>query len=319
VLAKKLDNNDNHNAGGCECELYVLQESFHIGRKYKHFPPEFVIRIDRLSSLSNALNIAMSALPTAIFRRPTPEEAELLFRRAELAALRASLAAREAELAHLRAHLASFKARYIRQVGVLYLQLDEWEDRIAQLNGTPTPTPAPEPEPATTPTNNQPRTTNNLKSLFREVAKRIHPDRARNPLYERHRTYLMAQANDAYLRNDAAVLHRMLNGHDPTAEIPSHAANLALTLAQIQQSLADIAAVDAETAALAQSEMAQLQQRSILAATRGQDLLAELAARVKGRISLAMRRYEFDLARSRRNQAPFDPSPLLSAETAGPR
>jgi len=249
--------------------------------------------------------------PTAIFRRPTPEEAELLLRRAELASLRAALAGHEAELAHLRAQLASFKGRYIRQVGVLYIQLDEWEDRIAQLNGTaPASTapveapvqPTPEPEPIQL----------DLKALFREVAKRIHPDHARNPLDEQHRTYLMAQANDAYNRSDAAVLHRMLNGHDPATETT----DLAHTLAQIQQAMAGIAAIDAEIEALAQSEMAQLQARSILAATRGQDLLADLAFRVKGRISLAMRRYEFDQARIQRKQAPFDPSPLLSAETA---
>jgi hypothetical protein len=154
-----------------------------------------------------------------------------------------------------------------------------------------------------------------LKSLFREVAKRIHPDHARNPHDEQHRTYLMAQANDAYLRNDADTLHRMLNGHDPVSE-PTTAADLARTLAQLQQTMVDIAAIDAEIITLTQSEMAQLESRSILAATRGQDLLADLAFRVKGRISLAMRRYEFDQARIRRKQAAFDPSPLLSAETA---
>jgi hypothetical protein len=257
----------------------------------------------------------MSPPPTAIFRRPTPEDVELLVRRAELAALRATLTAREANLAHLRAQLASFKGRYIRQVGVLYIQLDEWEDRIAQLNGTPPPLPAeahtestPEPEPLQL----------DLKALFREVAKRLHPDFASNHRDEQHRTHLMAQANDAYYRSDAAILLRMLNGFDPTGKPAGAAADLASTLAQIQQATTDIASIDAEIATLSQSEMAQLQERSILAAAKGQDLLADLAARVKGRISLAMRRYEFDLARSKRKQAPFDPSPLLTAETPGP-
>jgi hypothetical protein len=268
--------------------------------------------------------------PTAIFRRPTPEQAELLRRRVRLAALRAALAAREAELAHFRAQILSFKGRYIRQVGVLYIQLDDWEDRIAQLNGaTATPAAASEagaPEPALSPSKGlasetgvaAPAPTLDLKSLFREVAKRIHPDFARNHLDAAHRTYLMTQANDAYLRNDAAVLQRMLNGHDAAAEPDRIATQLARTDAQIQQTAADLTAIDAELETLAQSEMAQLQQRSILAATKGQDLLADLAARVKGRISLAMRRYEFDAARLKRNQGPFDPPPLLSAETPNP-
>jgi hypothetical protein len=76
--------------------------------------------------------------------------------------------------------------------------------------------------------------------------------------------------------------------------------------------------VNAEFDALAQSEMAQLYQRTTLAAVSGRDLLAELAARVKGSIGIAMRRYELDLGRARRKQAPFNPAPFLSAETADP-
>jgi hypothetical protein len=70
---------------------------------------------------------------TAIYRQPTPEEAEFFRRRSELAVLRAALAHRETQLAALRSQLNSFEGRYIRQVGVLYIQLDEWEDRITPI------------------------------------------------------------------------------------------------------------------------------------------------------------------------------------------
>ena len=84
----------------------------------------------------------------AIARQPRPEDAELFRRRAELASLRAALATREADLDHLRAQLNSFEGRYIRQVGVLYIQLDEWEDRIAELHNPTQPQPeALEPDP----------------------------------------------------------------------------------------------------------------------------------------------------------------------------
>ena len=69
----------------------------------------------------------------AIFRATTPEEAELARQRCELAAVREVLGARERELEHLRDQLFSFEGRYIRQVGVLYRQLEEWEERIAEL------------------------------------------------------------------------------------------------------------------------------------------------------------------------------------------
>ena len=62
--------------------------------------------------------------------------------------------------------------------------------------------------------------------------------------------------------------------------------------------------------------MADLQRRTIAAAAHGRDLLAEMAARVKGSIGIAMRRFELDSARARRKQPPLDPSQFLTAELA---
>jgi hypothetical protein len=252
----------------------------------------------------------------AIARQHQPEDPELFRLRAELATLRAALAKREAGLDHLRAQLNSFEGRYIRQVGVLYIQLDEWEDRIAELNHPPQHQPeALEPEP--TPTDEPQPAALDLKSLFREVAKRIHPDRARNAHDELHRTHLMAQANAAFLRSDADLLQRMLNGYDPSTDTgdnhtpAAHLSHLKEKIAQTQQ---DIATIDAELQALAASEMADLRNRTKIAAQQGRDLLAELAARVKGSIGIAMRRYELELARIRRHQPAFNPEPLLTAE-----
>ncbi len=168
---------------------------------------------------------------TAIKRKPKPEDVELFRRRAELASLRATLAKREANLDHLRAQLNSFEGRYIRQVGVLYIQLDEWKDRIAELHNPTQPQPE-TPEPGagdphldsemwvstTESANNLNPATLDLKSLFREVAKRIHPDRARSAHDELHRNHLMSQANAAFNRNDADLLQRMLNGYDPSTD-----------------------------------------------------------------------------------------------------
>jgi hypothetical protein len=251
--------------------------------------------------------------------KPKPEDAELIFRRAELAKLRATLTAREAELDHLRAQLNSFEGRYIRQVGVLYIQLDEWEDRIAQLNNPTLPT---EPEPELTPDETEPNPAAfDLKALFREVAKRIHPDRARNARDEQHRTHLMSQANAAFLREDADLLQRMLNGYDPstdTGDDLTSAAKLQRIKTQIAKSQQDILNIDAEIETLTLSEMAQLRTRTTRAALHGRDLLAELAARVKGSIGIAMRRYELDRARILRRQPAFNPEPLLTAERSQP-
>ena len=256
---------------------------------------------------------------TKIARRQRPEDAELLRRRAQLTRLRQNLTAREQDLDHRRAQLNSFEGRYIRQVGVLYIQLDDWEDRIANLHSPPQPQPeltddAPEldtPEPGAA--------TLDLKSLFREVAKRIHPDRARTAHDELRRNHLMAQANAAFLREDADLLQRMLNGYDPDTDSGDDltlAAQLIRLNDQIAQTKQDLLNIDAEIEALKTSEMADLQTRTAQAALDGRDLLAELAARVKGSIGIAMRRYELDLARIRRQQPAFNPEALLTAERA---
>jgi chromosome segregation ATPase len=68
-----------------------------------------------------------------ITRRLKPEEKEILRKREELAAIRATLAERELELVDLRSQLAAFEGRYLRQVGTLYAELDEWKARISEL------------------------------------------------------------------------------------------------------------------------------------------------------------------------------------------
>jgi len=267
-------------------------------------------------------------MSTAIFREPTPEEVELAHQRRILASIRAVLAERELELDHLRDQIISFETRYIRQVGVLYRQLDEWEERIAELKvSQETPeereryareaAQRPEAPPAEEPATER---SLDLRNLFREVAKLIHPDFAIDHHDERHRTRLMAQANEAYRRDDAAVLQRMLNGYDPstdTGDDQPAAAQLARLTEQIAQTEQDILTLNAEIEALAASEMADLRDRTATAALEGRDLLAELAARVKGSIGIAMRRYELELGRIRRRQPAFNPEPLLTAERSG--
>jgi hypothetical protein len=109
----------------------------------------------------------------------------------------------------------------------------------------------------------------------------------------------------------------MLNGYDPATDSgddPTPVAQLQRLTQQIAQAKEDIATIDIEIETLAKSEMADLRDRTVLAATEGRELLAELAARVKGSIGIAMRRYELELGRIRRNQPAFNPDPLLTAE-----
>lgn len=244
--------------------------------------------------------------------------------REELTVQRAALAAKELALGDLRGQLLSFEGRYIRQVAILYKQLDEWEKKITELHASHRAVESfeeAEPDEEFADEIFEPREVPealDLKALFRELAKRIHPDFATDDLDAQHRTRLMAQANDAYNREDATALQRMLNGFDPsTVDTSPQAveAEIARTRHLIERVQQDIAGIEKELETLAQSELAKLQERTIQAALEGRDLLAEMAARVKGRIGLAMRQYELDLDRIKRPPRGALMESLLSAAT----
>ena len=75
-------------------------------------------------------------MSTDLVQNRTPEEQELERKNVELASFEADLIQRELDLATLRADLAEFEARYLRQVGVLYAELDEIEARIAEAQAS---------------------------------------------------------------------------------------------------------------------------------------------------------------------------------------
>src|ERR1700730_10153448 len=121
-----------------------------------------------------------------ITRRLKPEEEEILLKREELAAIRTTLAERELEFVDFGSQLAAFEGRYLRQVGTLYAELDEWKARIAALHARLDPSPAAKVQAEEA--REQARQTyedahseasetrdftpsSELKSLFREVAK----------------------------------------------------------------------------------------------------------------------------------------------------
>jgi hypothetical protein len=107
----------------------------------------------------------------------------------------------------------------------------------------------------------------------------------------------------------------MLSGYEGEALFtltPEEELEEALSL--ISELLSDIAAAEADIAALQSSDTAQLQKRVLAAALEGRDLLAEMANRVRGSISLAMREYELDQTRIKNPPRGPRVEDLLSAE-----
>ena len=243
--------------------------------------------------------------------QPTPDTLALDHQRAQLADARNRLADRTSELAQLRAQLRTFEGRYFRQVGTLYAELDDLEARIAErevqlydsdsarTRAAEARRRAQETHDAATGTASQAEEFDpppSLKTLFRDVAKRIHPDFARDDEEHRHFTLLMARANLAYTRGDTETLHRLLDDHrEINAAILGEgpAAELHRITRQLRHAQRDIALLDAEHHTLLSSEIAHLHLDAEAAARDHRDLLTELATTVREQIADARHRLEF--------------------------
>jgi hypothetical protein len=243
-------------------------------------------------------------------RRLKPEEEEVRRKREELGAIHAILVERELELIDLRGQLAAFEGRYLREVGSLYAELDELKARISELRARLEPSAAANAQAHEA--REQARQTYEdahgkasethdftpspaLKSLFREVAKRIHPDLSKNAGDLERRTRLMAEANRAYEAGDSEPLQRILNEYQDGADAVEGegiGAELIRIIRQISLAKTRVAAIEHELATLRQSEIALLRKQAGQSEQEGRDLLAELATAVRDRISLAQQEYE---------------------------
>lgn len=250
-------------------------------------------------------------MPAEIILQPSPNAAGLAEKRERLAAVRAALAEREADIAQFRSQLKTFEVRYLQRVGVLYAELDEIAARIterevdlydsdsARRRAEEARQRAQETHEAAFGADQKPEEFDpspSLKTLFREVAKRIHPDFASDEAEQKHFTLLMTRANEAYCRGDAETLQRLLDDQlEVNASVADEGDGLALLrlVRQIQHAERDIAALDREHQTLLGSEIGQLYIDAESAAHEDRDLLAELAASLRERIADAQHRLEF--------------------------
>lgn len=192
---------------------------------------------------SCATQMPKSVIYAVITRRQTPEERELEKKQDEFAALESKLAQRELDLATLQAELRAFERRYLSIVGVKYAELDEIEAQIAEILARRTPRDphaqerakqarAQAEESAQTAGTARESTEKrefkppeNLKKLYREVAKRIRPDLATDDKERARRTQLMAEANRAYEDGDETRMQAILRAREAAlcSQIRCHA------------------------------------------------------------------------------------------------
>jgi hypothetical protein len=242
-----------------------------------------------------------------LVRNVSPEEEELLRKREELASIREMLAERELELADVSGRLASFEAHYLREVGVLYAELDDWNARIAEFRAEKEP--SADANQQANDARKQARQTYetahgeaagakhfdpspDLRRLFREVAKCIHPDLAKDSADQERRTRLMAEANLAYRAQDADALQRILADEDASDDLGEGiGAELIRIIRQISQAKKRVSEIEGELERLLKSEIALLKTDAEKAKQSDRDLMAELAAGVREKIRFAKANY----------------------------
>jgi hypothetical protein len=257
--------------------------------------------------------------------RVAREEAEFARKRWELAQIRIVLADRELFLANLRAEFAAFERRYLREIGTLYAELDDWSDKladwlsknldagsdeygewdakIAELAGEEQRQRESRPASGRRAARVHPavdedehaedfRPSSRLKSLYREVAKRVHPDLATDEADRHKRELLMKEANDAYQRGDQEALRRILEDYENSPESVQGrgiAADLVRVTRQIKQVNTRLLQIERDITAVMNSSVGKLKSNADEAFAEGRDLLAEMAADLRRRIAIKRR------------------------------
>ena len=234
-----------------------------------------------------------------------PEDRELDQKRQEYVRLESELADRELRLASIRAELSRFECQYLRDVGQRYAELDELKAQLAEHIATEQPGNdraleiAREARARADETQRSAKThetrdakpftpSQELKQLYRETARRVHPDLTSDRMDRIKRQELMAEANEAYEMGDDARLARIIEKYECSPEAvqgDGTGADLVRAIRQISQIRGRLSEIEAEIEQIIRSDIYQLRVRLEEAAKEGRDLLNEMSDRVTRQVA----------------------------------
>jgi hypothetical protein len=225
----------------------------------------------------------------------------------ELAQLTQDVAELELELATAQAEVADFTRRYYELVGRRMVELDAIQARLAREQAEREPDncgihaeaqekqekaqqSARESKRFTEATADEPpafRPSSDVKRLFRQIAQKIHPDRAIDDADRAWRTHLMSEANRAYRAGDETALHEVaaLWQEGPQCRRDSLGENAAVAPAptlqrQVERMRARLLEIDRELQMLFGSKLYELFIAARQARRQGRDLLLEMAEKL---------------------------------------
>jgi hypothetical protein len=232
---------------------------------------------------------------SSVIQTLSPQAEELQARRRELADLRRKLADKELELSTENAQLHLFERRYQNIVGPMYAELDQVKAQVLGLASKVFPNADNFREEAESareqarefqeesPETEKPKDFNppeNLKKLFRRVAKKIHPDLASTTVERERRHELMAKLNQAYDGLDEDAIRSILmewEVEEPAQEKLELGEQLVRVVNQLAQVRKRLHEISDELEDLTLTEMFQLKKNIESAEMEGRDLLQEIA------------------------------------------
>ena len=245
---------------------------------------------------------------TDLIKKQTPEERELEKKKVELAALEAELADRELELATLQGELHAFENLYLRKVGSLYAELDGIKAKIARARARLNPEDdlaeeeadeaeerAQESEQSAGEAQEAParakfKPSDELKKMYRDIARQVHPDLASDEAERERRNRIMAEVNRAYEAGDEERLQAILREWQSSPESVKDegiGAELIRVIRQIAQAEERIATIDEAFDELQNSELQRLRDQIEEAELEDRDLLSEMAKEITAEIAEA--------------------------------
>lgn len=221
--------------------------------------------------------------------------------RSRLTRVQAALDVRAADYARAQADLEAFRIRYRREVGLLHDELEDLERAIAEAELRELGTLVDAEDAATAaapPAAAEPAarfTSDAVRRLFRDVAKSIHPDLARDEQARDRRHRLMVEANRAYALGDEERLRSILEAWERSPEAVQDSAPDAMrerVIRRIAQIEEQIAVYDNDLAAMQDTPLWKLKAMVDEASARGKDLVADMVRRLKRDIVAAGNRLD---------------------------
>jgi hypothetical protein len=251
---------------------------------------------------------------TNITSKQRPEEKELIQKQIKLSALVERLSQSELELATIKANLRAFEGRYLRIVGVKYAELDEIEAQIAEIQAGLHPVDeaaqakaseardqARESAHATESIHDREQQnhfepSDDLKKLYRDAAKAVHPDLATDETARIARQAMMIEVNLAYEKGDIerlrSILQQWENSPD-SVEGEGTGAELIRIIRKIALVEERLRAIDMEIAELKAADLWRLKEQVEETDKAGRDILREMKTSIDSRIVEAKQRLNY--------------------------